>query len=97
MELVQQAKQPSKSNAVVFVIPGVRGTVRVARKLFVNGAPQTLVIDSDAFVAPAPPKVKMTAEERKAARAAAPKLTEAEKIARDEKRLAERKAKLAAD
>ena len=60
-------------------------------------APQTIT-DLSVFAAPVvkPPKVKMTPEERKAARAAKPKPTLAEKVAAAQKRAAALQAKLEA-
>lgn len=51
-------------------------------------------IPVDGLAGPRAPKAKLTAEERKAARANAPKLTLAEKVARAEERTAALKAKL---
>ena len=60
-------------------------------------APQTIT-DLSVFAAPVvkTPKVKMTPEERKAARAAKPKPTLAEKVAAAQKRAAALQAKLEA-
>ncbi len=59
-------------------------------------APPSLDVSGLAEKVTKTPRVKMTAEERKAARAAQPKLTLAEKVAKQEKRLSDAKAKLAA-
>ena len=59
-------------------------------------APASLEIDGLAEKVAKPSRATMTTEERKAARAAQPKLTLAEKIAKQEERLAAQKAKLAA-
>jgi hypothetical protein len=55
--------------------------------------PQTLEV-GDGFAGPKEPKARMTPEERKAARAAQPKLTLAEKVAKAEQRTAALRAKL---
>lgn len=74
---------------------GLNSTVRIRVNAFPNKVPpQTLDISGE-FAGPKEAKPKMTAEERKAARAAAPKLTAAEKVAKMEARLAKAKAKLA--
>jgi hypothetical protein len=86
-----------KSSSIVYTGAGLRSGVRIAKSAFKDGvAPDTLVIESDAFAEAKQPRAKMTAEERKAARANAPKLTLAEKIAKREKQLADLKAKAAA-
>ena len=57
-----------KGSSVVFLIPGVRGTVKIARTAFAGEPPMTLdIAEPSPF---APPVVKMTKEERAAARAA---------------------------
>ena len=61
--------------SVVFLIPGVRGTVKVARTAFVGEPPTTLDVVGQPF---APPAVKMTKEERAAARAAMTPLQKAQ-------------------
>jgi hypothetical protein len=58
-----------------------------------NQPPQTLEVSGNL----AGPRAKMTPEERKAARANAPKLTLQERIAKEEKRLARLKAKAEAE
>lgn len=74
---------------------GLNSTVRIRVNAFPNKVPpQTLDISGE-FAGPKEAKPKMTAEERKAARANAPKLTAAEKVAKMEARLAKAKAKLA--
>lgn len=60
-------------------------------------APPTLEFADGSFAGPKGPKPPMTAEERKAARKAAPKLTLAEKVAKAEERTAKLREKLAAD
>jgi RecG-like helicase len=84
-----------KGSSVVFNTPdGVRGSVRVNKSVFANGQiPQSLTIEGAEF---AQPKPKLTPEERKAQRAAQPKLTAAERVQKMEERLAKAKAKLAA-
>jgi len=95
MDLVKQATQPVKSNAVVYTIPGLRGTVRVSKRLLDGPAPEQLTLEGASFATPKPAKVKLTREERAAARAAAPKLTEEQKIAKAKDALAKREARLA--
>jgi len=56
-----------KGTSVVFLIPGVRGTVKVARTAFAGEPPTILEVVGQPF---APPVVKTTKEERAAARAA---------------------------
>lgn len=74
---------------------GARTVLRFSLASFVNKtAPSTIEIEGD-FV-PETSKVKLTPEERKAARAAAPKPTLAEKIAAREASLAKLKAQAAA-
>lgn len=58
--------------------------------------PQEIVIADGVFAGPKVAKVKLTKEERAAQRAAAPRPTEAERIAQAEARLEKRKAKLVA-
>jgi hypothetical protein len=83
-----------KSTSVVYsAANGLRGSLRMAKTFFKGGvAPDTLVIDSDAF---SEPKVKLTAEQRKEARKNAPKQTPAEKLAKLEERAAKLRAKVA--
>jgi hypothetical protein len=64
--LNRSTKEP-KGKSVVFTIPGVRGTVKIARTAFVGEPPTTLDVVGQPF---APPVVKMTKAERAAARAA---------------------------
>lgn len=78
------------------IYTGLRTAVRFPLAAFENKqAPQTIEVEGT-FAAPRTPRAKMTLEERKAARAAAPKLTLAEKAVRAEKRAAALRAKLAA-
>lgn len=98
MELIKKSKQPSKSNAISYVIAGLRGDVRFPKAMF-EGEPPTNIPLTANFVAPKPPKeakVKLTAEQRKALKASQPKPTEAERIAAREARLAKEAANLAA-
>jgi hypothetical protein len=76
--LVANAKQPKKANAVVYSIPGLRGTIRFVRTLFAGPAPATLTVAGVSFAAPVPPKPKLTPAERKALRAA---MTPAQRVA----------------
>lgn len=59
--------------------------------------PQTFEVADGVFAPARQPKAKMTAEERKAARANAPKLTLAERIAKREAQLQKDKERLAAE
>jgi hypothetical protein len=73
---------------------GSAQVVRVQVANFAGGtAPQSFEVPDGVFAAP---KAKLTAEERKAQKAAKPKLTLAEKIAKREEALARLKAKAAA-
>lgn len=77
------------------VYTGLGAVVKIGLAAFPGKTPpQTLEIGGE-VVGPKTPKAKMTAEERKAARAAAPKLTLAEKIAKREAALARLKEKAA--
>lgn len=58
-------------------------------------APASIDVADGIFAGPKAPKAQMTAEERKAARAAQPKLTLAEKVAKAEERAAKLREKLA--
>ena len=90
--LVKNSKQPAKANAVVYQIAGLRGTIRFVKTLFAGEAPEVLTVDGATFATPTAPKVKLTPEERKAARAA---MTPAQKIEAERKRNANAQAKLA--
>jgi hypothetical protein len=82
-----------KSTSVVYTAGALRGSARFAKTFFKDGnAPDTIVIDSDAF---AEPKKKLTAEERKAARKDAPKLSPAEKLAKLQERSKKLEEKIA--
>lgn len=86
-----KSDKPRKSSSIVYLGAGLRGGVRIAKTCFAGGnAPASLVI-SGPF---AEPKAKMTKEERKAARAALPKLTPAEKLAKLNERAAKLQAKI---
>lgn len=77
---------------------GANQVLRVAIGSFAAGtAPQSFDVADGVFAGPKQPKVKMTAEERKAARAAQPKPTLAEKIAKREAALAKLREKAAAE
>lgn len=84
-----------KGSSVVFNIDGYKGkTVRFPKGMFPNNTPpQTLAfgVNDGVFAEPKQPRAKLTKEQR----AALPKLTTAEKIARAEKRIADLKAKQA--
>jgi hypothetical protein len=84
-----------KSTSVVYTSDQIRGSVRFAKSSFTDGnAPETIVVNSDAFAAPKP---KLTPEQRKEARKNAPKLTAAERLAKAEARLAKLREKAAAE
>ena len=76
-------------NAAIYT--GAAAQVRISVKAFPGGVPCDLIGISDGCLAEA--KVPMTKEERKAANANKPKPTIAEKIAKEEARLARMKAK----
>jgi hypothetical protein len=75
------------------IYTGLKTAVRFPVSAFEGKTPPTNIEVEGAFAAPSTPRAKMTAEERKAARAAKPKPTLAEKIAAREKALAALKAK----
>ena len=84
-----------KGNAAIYT--GIRGSVRFPLAAFADRqAPATVELQGP-FVEPAQPKAKMSAEERKAARANAPKPTLAEKIAKREAALEKLRQKAAAE
>ena len=64
---LSRSTKERKGSSIVFLIPGVRGSVRVARAAFNGEPPATLDVVGSPF---APPVVQMTKEERAAARAA---------------------------
>jgi hypothetical protein len=75
---------------------GAATTLRFALSVFPNKSyPQTITVPDDTFASPRAVKVKTTVAERKAARAALPKPTLAERAAKAQKRADELKAKLA--
>ena len=79
----------------VAVYTGLNTVVKIGLKAFVGETPLA-TIDVDGSFAPAKtPRAKMTPEERKAAQKARPALTQAERVAKMELRLAKEKAKLA--
>ena len=79
-------------NAAIYT--GAAGIVRIAIAAFHGKVPcDTIGVSDGCLEPPKTPLYKMTKEERKAANAAKPKPTLAEKIAREEKRLANMKAK----
>lgn len=84
-----------KGNVAIY--SGLKTSVRIALASFADKtAPQELTIDGP-FTEGAAQKVKMTAEERKAARAAKPKPTLAERAAAAQKRADALAAKVAAE
>lgn len=87
----------TKKNVVLYSInEGLKGSVRFLTSQFTGTPPTSLTVNGDfAQVEAKTPRIKMTAEERKAARAAAPKLSLAEKIAKREAALVAMKAKAA--
>lgn len=92
-----RSNKARKSNAVTYTADGYNGSVRFSKSFFADKTgPESLSLDSEAFAAARQARAKMTAEERKAARAAAPKLTPAEKLAKIEERAAKLRAKIAA-
>ena len=72
---LERSTKERKGTSIVFLIPGVRGTVKVARSAFVGEPPATLEVIGQPF---APPVVKMTKEECAAARAAMTPLQKAQ-------------------
>lgn len=88
MEIVKQAVQPTKSNAFVYNIPGLRGTIRIARKLLAGDAPDRFSIGGVTFAEPKAARASkvMTPEQV---------VAEQKKIADAEAKLAKRKARLA--
>lgn len=89
-----------KSSSVIFTGAGLVGSMKLTKSAFPNGvAPNTLVftIEDGVLAAPKQPKAKMTAEERKAARANAPKLSAAEKLAKLNERAAKLQARIDAE
>jgi len=89
MTLVKNLKQPVKANAVVYQIPGLRGTIRFVKTLFAGDAPERLTVEGATFAAPKP---KLTPEERAAARAA---MTLAQKVEQERARVARAQKRLA--
>lgn len=77
------------------IYTGAAVSIRIPVGAFPNKtAPQSFEV-SDGLAGPKEKKAPLTAEERKAARAAQPKLTLAEKVARAEERAAKLREKLA--
>src|SRR5437773_837512 len=60
---------PRKGSSIVFLIPGVRGTVKIARSAFSGEPPALLEVVGSPFAPASVPKAKMTKEERAAERA----------------------------
>jgi len=75
------------------IFSGLRTKIRIATTNFVDEKPLPTFTVEGEF---AGPRAKLTPEQRKEARKNAPKLTLAEKVALEEKRLEKMKAKLAA-
>ena len=76
---------------------GAKTVIRFNLNAFLNGTPpQTIAVDDGVFAPPVTPKEKLTQEERIALRAAQPKPTEAERIARMQARLDKRRMRLEA-
>lgn len=93
---MQLTKAGTSKNGKAAFYDGAKQRLRIPLGVFAGGqAPDTIDVPEGLFEAKPTPKYKMTAEERKAARAAAPKLTLAEKIAKREEALARLKAKAA--
>lgn len=85
----------SKSGAYA-IYAGLRAKIRVPVTVFPDSKPVNSFTASGEFAGARTRKPPMTAEERKAWRAAQPKLTLAQKIEKEEKRLAKLRAKQAA-
>ena len=81
-----------KGSSVVFLIAGVRGRVLVSRTAFAGEPPATLDVAGQPFA----PPVKMTKEERAAARAAMTPLDKARAARLRADRMVARAAKLEA-
>ena len=86
--ILSRSTKERKGSSVVFLIPGVRGSVKIARSAF-ETVPDALVVVGRPFVAPV---VRLTKEERAARRKA---MTPKEKAAAARAR-AERALRLAA-
>ncbi len=85
-----------KGSSIIYVVPGLRAVVKVARAAFEGNPPDALVIVGSPFAAPKMPMAKLSKEERKALR---DKLTPADRarIARERaNRAAAKAAKLEA-
>lgn len=90
---LNRSDKTRKSSSIVYTADGFRGSLRVSKTYFANGtAPDQLTVATDAL---AQPKAKMTAEERKAARKLAPKLTPQQRLEQLEARAAKMREKLA--
>lgn len=91
-----RSDEKRRSTSVVYTGVGLKHSVKFSKTAFANGgAPTSFVLSfpEGILAEPAKPRAAMTAEERKAARDAAPKLTLAEKIAKRQKSLDALKAK----
>lgn len=92
MATLTKDKLSKRGNAVIY--SGLRAKIRVPPSIFTDpkNPPATFEVSGE-FAGPREAKPKLTAEERKAARAAKPKPTLAELIAKREAALAKLKAK----
>ena len=91
--ILTRSTRERKGSSIVFLIPGVRGSVKIARSAFGEEPPTTLEIVGAPFV---PPVVKLTAEQRAAARAAMTPLDKAKAARERATRAAARAARLEA-
>lgn len=78
-----------KGSSIVYTSPALRGSVKFPASAFV-AAPDTLTLDGSGFASVAP-KVKLTPEERKAARKA---MTPAMKVENERQRIERAKVRL---
>lgn len=96
MKLILAPKQRKSKTIVMYNLDGRVGQVQVLRSLVGDNPPAELELIGT-FAEPKAAKAKLTPEERKAARAAAPKLTLAERVAKAAERTEKLRAKLAAE
>lgn len=96
MKLILAPKQRKSKTIVMYNIEGRVGQVQVLRSLVGDNPPAELELIGT-FAEAKTPKAKLTPAERKAARAAAPKLTLAERVAKAAERTEKLRAKLAAE
>ncbi len=91
-------KRGQSKNGKATFYEGAGAPLRFQNNVFVdNTPPDTIDFAEGIFKAPRAPKVKLTPEERKAARAAKPKPTAAEKLAKLEEKAAKLRAEAAAE